>query len=128
MAGLPEVSFAGILVADPELVSTPAGSPVATFTVAATDHSNDTMTVQLVADTGVTFLSCAFSHQAAEHVATSLTKGMRVMVTGVLRQRTWQSLQGDKRYAYEVAVTEVGASLNWATPGIGIHFPGDRSC
>jgi single-strand DNA-binding protein len=113
MAGLPEVSFAGILVADPELTVTPAGTPVAAFTVAATDRSYDT-TEQLVADTGVTFLPCSISHRAAENVAASVVKGMRVMVTGTLRQRSWRGVQGDERYAYEVAVSEVGVSLNRA--------------
>lgn len=128
MTGLPEVSFAGIVVADPELTGTPAGALVVTFTVATTDRGDDSMTAQLAADIGVTFLPCAISHHAAEHVAASLTEGMRVMVTGVLRQRTWQSLQGDERYAYEVAVTEVGVSLIRATPGIETRLSGDRSC
>jgi single-strand DNA-binding protein len=70
---------------------------------------------QVVSDTGVTFLPCAISHRAAEKVVASLRKGVRVMVTGVLRQRTWHTVEGDERYAYEVAATEVGASLNRAT-------------
>lgn len=111
MTGLPEVSFSGILVADPELTFTPAGTPVATFTVAAADRNYDTTTTQLVADTEVTFLPCTISHQTAENVAASLAKGMRVMVNGVLRQRAWQNLEGDARYAYEIAVTEIGLSL-----------------
>jgi single-strand DNA-binding protein len=74
MAGLPEVSFAGILVADPELTFTTAGTPVAAFTVAATDRSYDTTTAQLVTDTEVTFLPCTISHQTAENVAASLAK------------------------------------------------------
>ncbi|MGH3902540.1 MAG: single-stranded DNA-binding protein [Pseudonocardiaceae bacterium] len=105
------MSFAGILVAGPELTFMSTGMPVATFTVAATDRNYHTTTAQLVADTEVTFLPCTISHQTAENVATSLTKSMRVMVTGVLRQRAWQSLQGDARYAYEIAVSEIGLSL-----------------
>lgn len=55
----------------------------------------------------MTFLPCAISHHAAENVVASLRKGMRVMITGMLRQRTWHAMECDERYAYEVAATEV---------------------
>jgi single-strand DNA-binding protein len=127
MAGLPEVIFVGILVADPHLTFTPAGTPVATFTVAATDRGEDPTMEPLVMDTGETFLPCAISHQAAENVAASLTKGMRVLVTGVLRQRVWQTSEGAERYAYEVAATEVGASLNKVALRFSEAAPGTTS-
>lgn len=114
MAGLAEITLVGILVADPELRVSPAGTAVANFTVAANDDRYDPGTGEWV-DKGATFLRCSIRSQAAENVAESLTKGTRVLVTGVLRQREWEATGGDKRYAYEVDATEVGASLKWAT-------------
>lgn len=127
MSGLPEVIFVGILVADPRLTFTPGGTPVATFTVAATARGYDTTSEPLVMDTGVTFLPCAISHQAAKNVAASLAKGMRVLVAGVLKQRTWHTSEGDERYAYEIAATEVGASLNQAALRFSEAAPGTTS-
>jgi len=114
MAGLPEITLAGTLVADPELRFMPTGAAVATFTVAANDRRYDPATGQWV-DKGATFLRCCLWRQAAENLAESLTKGTRVLLTGVLRQREWDSAEGEKRYAFEVDVTEIGASLKWAT-------------
>jgi len=114
MAGLPEITLAGTLVADPELRFTPSGAAVANFTVAANDRRYDPATGQW-ADNGATFLRCTLWRQAAENLAESLTKGARVLLTGVLRQREWDSANGEKRYAFEVDVTEIGASLKWAT-------------
>jgi single-strand DNA-binding protein len=114
MAGLPEITLAGTLVADPELRFTPSGAAVANFTVAANDRRYDPATGQW-ADNGATFLRCSLWRQAAENLAESLTKGARVLLTGVLRQREWDSANGEKRYALEVDVTEIGASLKWAT-------------
>ncbi|MGH3813263.1 MAG: single-stranded DNA-binding protein [Pseudonocardiaceae bacterium] len=114
MAGLPEITIAGTLVADPELRFTPTGTAVANFTVAANDRRYDPATGQW-ADKGATFLRCSIWRHTAENVAESLTRGMRVLVTGTLRQREWETTDGDKRYAYEVDATEIGASLKWAT-------------
>jgi len=114
MAGLAEVTVVGILVTDPKLGITPTGVAVATFTVAANDGRYDPETGQW-ADKGTTFLRCSIERHAAENIAESLTQGARVLVTGVLRQRDWNTTDGDKRYAYELHATEVGVSLKWTT-------------
>ncbi|MGH3850542.1 MAG: single-stranded DNA-binding protein [Pseudonocardiaceae bacterium] len=114
MAGLPEVTIAGTLVADPELRFTPTGAAVANFTVAANDRRYDKTTGEWV-DNGATFLRCSIWRQAAENIAESLTRGTRVLVTGVLRQRDWETTNGEKRYGFEVDATEVAASLKWST-------------
>lgn len=114
MAGLPEITIAGTLVADPELRYTPTGGVVASFTVAANDRRYDNTTGEWV-DKGATFLRCSIWRQAAENLAESLTKGTRVLVTGVLRQRDWETPEGQKRTSFEVDATDVAASLKWAT-------------
>jgi single-strand DNA-binding protein len=114
MAGLPDITIAGTLTADPELRITPTGVSVANFTVAANDRRYDPATREW-ADKGATFLRCTLWRQAADNVAESLTKGARVLITGTLRQREWETPEGDKRYAFDVDVTEIGASLKWAT-------------
>lgn len=114
MTGLPEITIAGTLVADPELRFTPTGAAVTNFTVAANDRRYDTTKNEWV-DGGATFLRCSIWRQAAENTATSLTKGTRVLLTGVLRQREWETSEGVKRYSFDVDVTEIGASLKWAT-------------
>jgi single-strand DNA-binding protein len=114
MAGLPEITIAGTLVADPELRFTPTGAAVASFTVAANDRRYDKTTGEWV-DKGATFLRCSVWRQAAENLTESLTKGARVLLTGVLRQRDWETPDGEKRYGFDVEVTEIGASLKWAT-------------
>lgn len=113
MAGLPEITIAGTLVADPELRVTPTGDAVATFTVAANDRRYDKTTGEWV-DKGATFLRCSIWRHAAENIAESLTRGTRVLVTGVLRQRDWETTEGEKRYGFEVDATEVAASLKWS--------------
>ncbi len=114
MVGLAEITLVGMLVTDPELSVRPGGTAVARFTVAANDGHCDQVTGEWV-DKGVTFLRCSIGGQAAENIAESLTKGAWVLVTGVLRQREWETADSDKRYAYEVDATEVGVSLTWAT-------------
>lgn len=114
MAGLPEITLAGTLTTDPELRFTPTGAAVANFTVATNDRRYDPTTQQWV-DKGATFLRCSLWRQPAENLAESLTKGTRVLLTGTLRQREWETPEGDKRYAFEVDVTEIGPSLKWAT-------------
>lgn len=123
MAGSAEITLTGILVTDPELHVTPTG-PVTRFTVAADERRFDPMTSQWV-DTDTTLLPCSIGHHAAENVAESLTKGIRVLVTGVLRPREWKTTEGDKRYAYEVHASEVGVSLNYATVRISGANNGD---
>ncbi len=114
MSGLPEVTVAGTLVADPELKFIDSGAAVANFTVAANDRRYDRERGEWV-DASATFLRCSIWRQAAEHVAESLSKGDRVLVTGALKQRSWETDQGEKRTLVELAVTEVGPSLKFAT-------------
>lgn len=116
MAGLAEITLVGMLVTDPELRLTPTGA-VASFTVAANGGRYDPATGEWV-DTGTTFLPCTIRRQAAENSAASLTKGTHVLVTGALRQRQWDTTNGDTRCAYELDATEVGISLKYATATI----------
>lgn len=113
MAGLPDITVAGTLVADPELRFLPTGAAVANFTVAANDRRFNKDTNEWE-DAGATFVRCSIWRDAAENVTESLSKGQRVLVTGRLRQRSWETDEGEKRYAFEVDVTEVGPSLKWA--------------
>jgi single-strand DNA-binding protein len=114
MAGLPEITLAGTLTADPELRFTPNGIAVANFTVATNDRrfDKDSNTWK---DANATFLRCTIWRQPAEHVSESLSKGTRVLLTGTLRQREWETDDGQKRYAFEVDIAEIGPSLRWAT-------------
>ena len=114
MAGLPEITIAGTLTADPELRFTPSGNAVANFTVAANDRRYNAHTGQWE-DAGATFLRCTIWRQPAENVAESLTRGTRVLLTGTLRQRSYETREGETRTVYEVDVTEIGPSLRWAT-------------
>lgn len=114
MAGLPEVTVAGTLTADPELRFTQSGIAVANFTVAANDRRYDQQQGRWI-DGDATFLRCTLWRQPAENLAGSLNKGARVLVTGTLRQRSYETDQGEKRTVMELDVTEVGASLRWAT-------------
>jgi single-strand DNA-binding protein len=85
-----------------------------TFTVAANGHCYDPDTGQWI-DEGTTFLPCSICHHAADNVAESLTTDTKVLVTGVLRQREWDTTDGDNRYAYQVDAAEIGVSLKGAT-------------
>src|SRR5215470_1204206 len=114
MAGLPEVTVAGTLTANPELRVIPTGASVASFIVAANDRRYDKTTGQWV-DGDATFLRCQVWRDLAEHVTESLTKGTRVLVTGHLKQRSYTTREGDKRTVFELDVTEIGASLKFAT-------------
>ena len=114
MPGLPEITVAGTLVADPELRFLDTGAAVRSFTVAANERRYDAARNEWV-DKGATFLRCTVWRQMAEHVSESLHKGARVLVTGVLRQRGWTTNEGEKRTGFDVDVTEIGASLKWAT-------------
>lgn len=108
------ITVVGNLVADPELRYTPSGAAVANFRVASTPRRFDSQSNQWV-DGEALFLTCNVWRQAAENVANSLTKGDRVIVTGRLRQRSFDTREGEKRTVFEVEVDEVGPSLRYAT-------------
>src|ERR1700728_4463925 len=113
-AGDTQITIAGTLVDDPELRFTPAGQPVATFRVASTPRFRDNATGEWK-DGDSLFLSCNVWRQAAENSAESLQRGMRVIVSGRLRQRSYETKEGEKRTVYEVEVDEVGPSLRNAS-------------
>jgi single-strand DNA-binding protein len=113
-AGDTQITIAGNLVDDPELRFTPAGQPVARFRVASTPRFRDNATGEWK-DGDSLFLTCNVWRQAAENVAESLTRGMRVIVSGRLRQRSYETKEGEKRTVYEVEVDEVGPSLRNAS-------------
>jgi len=115
MANEITLTVIGNLTADPELRYTKTGTPVADFTVASTPrsfrdgqwHEGDPL-----------FLRCTIWRQPAEHVADSLKRGDRVVVTGRLQQRSYETREGEKRTTFELLVDEVGASLRYATAQI----------
>src|ERR1700731_2525710 len=113
-AGDTQITIAGNLVDDPELRFTPAGQPVARFRVASTPRYLDKNTNEWK-DGDSLFLTCNVWRQAAENVAESLTRGMRVIVSGRLRQRSYETKEGEKRTVYEVEVDDVGPSLRNAS-------------
>jgi single-strand DNA-binding protein len=113
-AGDTQITIAGNLVDDPELRFTPAGQPVARFRVASTPRFRDNATGEWK-DGDSLFLTCNVWRQAAENVAESLTRGMRVIVSGRLRQRSYETKEGEKRTVYEVEVDDVGPSLRSAS-------------
>lgn len=114
MAGETIITLVGNLTADPELRFTPSGAPVANFTVASTPRTFDRTTNEWK-DGDAMFLNCAVWRQAAENVAESLTKGMRVIVQGRLRSRSYETREGEKRTVFEVDVDEIGPALKYAT-------------
>ena len=114
MAGDTTITLVGNLVDDPELRFTPSGAAVAKFRVASTNRFFDKNTNEWK-DGDSLFLQCNIWRQAAENVAESLTKGMRVIVTGRLKQRSYETKEGEKRTVFEVEVDEVGPSLRNAT-------------
>ena len=113
-AGDTNLTMIGNLVSDPELRFTPSGAAVAKFTVASTPRYLDKTTNEWK-DGDSLFLQCQIWRQAAENVAESLTKGMRVIVSGRLKQRSYETKEGEKRTVFEVEVDEVGPSLRNAT-------------
>jgi len=113
-AGDTQITIAGNLVDDPELRFTPAGQPVARFRVASTPRFLDKNTNEWK-DGDSLFLTCNVWRQAAENCAESLTRGMRVIVSGRLRQRSYETKEGEKRTVYEVEVDDVGPSLRNAS-------------
>ena len=108
------MTITGNLADDPELRFTPAGQPVARFRIASTPRYRDSTTGEWK-DGEPLFLTCVAWRQLAENVAESLTRGARPIVTGKLRQRSYQTREGDKRTVYELDVDEVGPSLRNAT-------------
>ena len=108
------LTVTGNLVDDPELRFTPAGQPVARFRIASTPRYRDNATGEWK-DGDTLFLTCQVWRQAAENVAESLQRGMRAIVTGRLRQRSYETKEGEKRTVYELQVDEVGPSLRNAT-------------
>ena len=113
-AGDTTITLIGNLVDDPELRFTPSGAAVAKFRVASTPRYLDRTTNEWK-DGESLFLQCNIWRQAAENVAESLTKGMRVILTGRLKQRSYETKEGEKRTVFEVEVDEVGPSLRNAT-------------
>jgi single-strand DNA-binding protein len=113
-AGDTQITIIGNLVDDPQLRYTPTGQAVANFRVASTPRFLDRNTNEWK-DGDSLFLSCNVWRQAAENVAESLQRGMRVIVSGRLRQRSYETKEGEKRTVYEVEVDEVGPSLRNAS-------------
>src|SRR4051795_5438062 len=114
MAGETIVHIVGNLTADPDLRFTAAGVAVANFTVAATPRTFDRQSGEWK-DGEALFLRCNLWRQPGENAAESLTRGMRVMVSGRLRQRSFETREGEKRTVVELEVDEVGPSLRYAT-------------
>src|SRR5438132_2010088 len=137
MAGETLVTVVGNLTADPELRFTPSGAAVANFTVASTPRNFDRQAGEWK-DGEALFMRCNVWRQAAENVAETLTRGMRVMVSGRLRQRSYETKEGEKRTVYEVEVDDVSPSLRNASAkvnrvarsgaGDGGYGGGPRSC
>jgi single-strand DNA-binding protein len=113
-AGDTQITIAGNLVDDPELRFTPSGQPVARFRIASTPRFRDNASGEWK-DGDSLFLTCNVWRQAAENVAESLQRGMRVIVSGRLRQRSYETKEGEKRTVYEVEVDDVGPSLRNAS-------------
>jgi len=114
VAGETVITVVGNLTGDPELRFTPSGAAVASFTVASTPRTLDKATNEWK-DGEALFLRCSIWRQAAENVAESLQKGMRVVVQGRLQQRSYDTKEGEKRTVIEMQVDEIGPSLKYAT-------------
>ena len=114
MAGETTITVVGNLTDDPELRFTPSGAAVAKFRVASTPRTMDRQSGEWK-DGEPLFLQCNVWRDAAEHVAESLQRGARVIVQGRLRQRSYETREGEKRTVYELEVDEIGPSLRYAT-------------
>ena len=114
MAGDTQVTIVGNLTADPELRFIQSGAAVVNFTVASTPRSFDRTTNDWK-DGDTLFLRCSLWREAAENVAESLTKGARIVISGRLKQRTWETAEGEKRNVVELDIQDIGPSLRWAT-------------
>ncbi|HET7174051.1 MAG TPA: single-stranded DNA-binding protein [Nocardioidaceae bacterium] len=114
MAGETTITVIGNLTDDPDLRFTPSGAAVANFTVASTPRFFDKQTNEWK-DGEALFLRCSIWRQAAENVAESLQRGSRVIVSGRLKQRSYETREGEKRTVFEIDVDEIGPSLRYAT-------------
>jgi single-strand DNA-binding protein len=114
MAGETVITVVGNLTADPELRFTPSGAAVASFTIASTPRTFDRNSNEWK-DGEALFLRCSIWRQAAENVAESLTRGMRVVAQGRLKQRSYETREGEKRTVIELDVDEIGPSLRYAS-------------
>ncbi|WP_028707430.1 single-stranded DNA-binding protein [Propionicicella superfundia] len=114
MAGETIITVVGNLTADPDLRFTPSGAQVANFTVASTPRTFDRQTSEWK-DGEAMFLNCSVWRQAAENVTETLTKGMRVIVQGRLRSRSYETREGERRTVFEIEVDEIGPSLRYAS-------------
>ena len=114
MAGDTIITVVGNLTADPELRFTPSGAAVANFTVASTPRIFDRQANEWK-DGDALFMRCSIWREAAENVAESLTRGSRVIVQGRLKQRSYETREGEKRTVVELEVDEIGPSLRYAT-------------
>jgi len=114
MAGETVITVVGNLTSDPELRFTPSGAAVANFTIASTPRTFDRQANEWK-DGDTLFLRCSVWRQVAENVAESLQRGTRVIVQGRLKQRSYETKEGEKRTVVELEVDEVGPSLRYAT-------------
>ncbi len=126
MAGETIITVVGNLTADPELRYTQNGLPVANFTIASTPRNFDRATNEWK-DGEALFLRASVWREFAEHVAGSLTKGSRVVATGRLKQRSYETKEGEKRTSIELEVDEIGPSLRYATAQVTRAAGGGQS-
>ena len=114
MANETVITIVGNLTGDPELRFTPSGSAVANLTIASTPKSFDKQTNEFK-DGETLFMRCSVWREAAENVAETLTKGTRVIAQGRLKQRSYETTEGEKRTVVEMEIDEIGPSLRWAS-------------
>ena len=114
MAGDTIITVVGNLTADPELRYTPNGVAVANFTIASTPRVYDRQSGEWK-DGEALFLRASVWREFAEHVASSMTRGMRVIAQGRLKQRSYETREGEKRTTFELDIDEIGPSLRYAT-------------
>jgi single-strand DNA-binding protein len=126
MAGETIITVVGNLTADHELRFTPSGAAVASFTIASTPRTFDRNSNEWK-DGDALFLRCSIWRQAAENVAESLQRGMRVVASGRLKQRSYETREGEKRTVVEMEVDEVGPSLKYATAKVNRTQRGSSS-
>ncbi len=117
MAGETPLTLVGNLTGDPELRFTPSGAAVANFTVASTPRTFDRQTSEWK-DGETVFMRCSIWREAAENVAESLHRGTRVVVSGRLVSRSWDTAEGEKRTVMEMQADEIGPSLKYATASV----------
>ena len=125
MAGETPITVIGNLTADPELRFTPSGAAVANFTVASTPRTFDKQTNEWK-DGEALFLNCSVWRQAAENVTESLVRGSRVIVSGRLKARSYETREGEKRTVFEIDVDEIGPALKYATAKVSRNSSGGQ--